>query len=479
MNPSKRNESPSLRVPKTSQNVYKVLKKLEENRKKTQNSSSASKYSYTPTYTPSTTTYTPSSSSVQPYVPTYTPSTYIPSYRYNYVPTSKSKTAWTNSATPTGAPTTTPTTTTEPSTTTTRQRTDSRPSSPASSVSPSYTYENYLKRIQKQAPTTESSAVSKTEDSRSSTPITTTTATTTATSSRSQTPVISSRSQTPVISSRSQTPASSSSAKPKSRRSKSVEFGKQTVVDVPIKSSECKFEILNVSNIFNASTLKSIDNKLKASGLFDNYMSLLFVFDSSDDMEYTHYNIFYNKKSQDPDISTEAIESDKQYFTEEQLRGRTERRTRKIKESGEETRIKRNKIVLKILFLFLVKVMFYAQNNFFFLDLTKSIKDNIILCGENLPLKRGSLFYGNNLFLRKNVSITYSTNMDTLEYLNQVKQRFIELIIDLGIIEKGSSLKAFPLESVYKSILESAFTQHDNALSRVLSNYSRLIRQKQ
>lgn len=466
MNPSKRNESPSLQVPKTSQNVYKVLRKLEENRKKTQNSSSAAKYSYTPSYTPRTTTYTPTSSTYTPSSSTY--STYVPTYKYtpSYQPTIKSKTAWSDAS----ASTTAPTTTTTPPTT---AKTDSRSSSPT----PSYTYENYLKKLQKLESTTDSSAVSRTAGSPATTSTTPQTSTLTPTSAPTSTSTTTttttaatSRSQTPVITSRP-----SSSSKP--RRSKSVEFGKRTVSEIPVKSSECKFEILNVSNIFNASALKSIDDKLKSSGLFDNYMSLLFVFDSSNSMEYSHYNIYYNKKSQDPDVSTEAIESDKKYFTEEQLRGRSSRRTRKIKESGDETRLKRNKILLKILFLFLVKVMFYAQNNFYFLELTKSIENNIILCGENLPVRKGALFYGNNLFLRKNVSITYASNIDISNYLYQVKQRFIEFVVKLGIVEASSPLQSYPLESLYKEVQESALTQHDNSLTLVLAKYTKFASQ--
>lgn len=240
----------------------------------------------------------------------------------------------------------------------------------------------------------------------------------------------------------------------------------------------CQVEILNVN--LNEIFVEA-DKALQGTNLFEvrlpgrekynKLISLLFVFDANDRMEYEHDMIYYNRGSNDPNTSTTAIQQNRDTFTPE-MKERKDQQTNEQKISGNKLSSIRNSILVRLFFLFLIKVMFYAQKNVYFFDLERSIENNIIFCGKNIAIARGGKFYPNNFFLKNNVGITYSTSADIGMYLGKVKEQFYTYLLKLKVIESKTQ---FPkLKDLYKSLQPYRMTR-DSVLETYLGLFDAFI----
>ncbi len=188
-------------------------------------------------------------------------------------------------------------------------------------------------------------------------------------------------------------------------------------------------------------------------------------------MEYEHDMIYYNRGSNDPNTSTTAIQQNRDTFTPE-MKERKDQQTNEQKISGNKLSSIRNSILVRLFFLFLIKVMFYAQKNVYFFDLERSIENNIIFCGKNIAIARGGKFYPNNFFLKNNVGITYSTSADIRMYLGKVKEQFYNYLLKLKVIESKTQ---FPkLKDLYKS-LQPYRMERDKVLEMYLGFFDAFI----
>ena len=280
-------------------------------------------------------------------------------------------------------------------------------------------------------------------------------------------------------------PSSAPTARPAFTRSSSeprIKFSNQPPRQEIIKNNFlkpiCQVEILNVN--LNQIFVEA-DKALQGTNLFEirlpgrekyyKLISLLFVFDTNDRMEYEHDMIYYNRGSNDPNTSTTAIQQNRETFTPE-MKERKDQQTNEIKISGNKLSSIRNSILVRLFFLFLIKVMFYAQKNVYFFDLERSIENNIIFCGNNIAIARGGKFYPNNFFLKNNVGITYSTSADIGVYLGKVKEQFYSYLLKLKVIESKTQ---FPkLRDLYKS-LQPYRMERDKVLEMYLGFFDAFI----
>lgn len=252
------------------------------------------------------------------------------------------------------------------------------------------------------------------------------------------------------------------------------------------KISMCKANILDVSDKINSySTFKviaDVDMSLKRTKLFEarignlrfELMSLLFLFDERQGENYVYANFYFNKGSYDPNVSTRAIEQNRESFTREQKLNK-DSRTKEIKFMGNQYNSVRNSLLIRLAFLFLIKVMFYALNGIYFLELQESIEKHVILCGENLRLGPGGVYYPNNIFLKNNVNLYYQVDIDKNLYLYNVKQRFIEFLHkSLRVFTKKGEEK-FSLDSIYM-FLQKYPMGRDKKIKEYLQQYEILTR---
>jgi hypothetical protein len=275
---------------------------------------------------------------------------------------------------------------------------------------------------------------------------------------------------------------------------------------IPVKMSMCQANILDVSGEIYVSnkpgslyhTFSFIDQELIKTGIFKvrvndeelrktgifkvrendkiyDLMTLLFCFREQDKKEierYTHADIYFNRGSYDPRASTHAIEQNRQGFTRQQKANKTP--ASEIKSLGNQYNGMRNSILIRLLFLFLIKVMFYAEYDIYFTELVQdSLSKHIILCGNNIILGRGGVFYPNNIFLRNNVRVSnLYEHMDKYAYLHNVKTRFIEFLQSINVFEKKGE-HTFTLDAIY-NFLQKKPMGRDKKIKEYLRQYEKL-----
>lgn len=255
---------------------------------------------------------------------------------------------------------------------------------------------------------------------------------------------------------------------------------------IPVKMSVCEANILDVSYVSNESlyhTFSSIDQELRDTGIFAvringklyELLTLLFCFRPQDKEEiknYAHVDIYFNRGSYDPRASTQAIEQNRKAFTRQQKENKTP--ASEIKRLGNQYNEMRNSILIRLLFLFLIKVMFYAEYDIYFTELVQdSLSKHIILCGNNIILGRGSVFYPNNIFLRNNVRVSnLYEHIDKYAYLHNVKTRFIEFLQSIHVFKKEGEHK-FSLDAIY-GFLQKKPMGRDKIIKGYLRQYEEL-----
>lgn len=275
---------------------------------------------------------------------------------------------------------------------------------------------------------------------------------------------------------------------------------------IPVKMSECEANILDVSSEIYVSnkpgslyhTFSFIDQELRKTGIFKirvddeklrktgifkvrendklhDLMTLLFCFREQDKEEiknYAHVDIYFNRSSYDPRASTQAIEQNRKAFTRQQKENKTP--ASEIKRLGNQYNEMRNSILIRLLFLFLIKVMFYAEYDIYFTELVQdSLSKHIILCGNNIILGRGSVFYPNNIFLRNNVRVSnLYEHIDKYAYLHNVKTRFIEFLQSIHVFKKEGE-HILSLDTIY-GFLQKKPMGRDKIIKGYLRQYEEL-----